>query len=363
MTDLNSSIINFEGEAEGRGNDVPQPRSLRREAGQAVMRNAEIVASEINQIKEHVRATAIDGAIRIGRKLHEAKSLVPYGEWEKWLETNVNYSASTAQNLMRIADEYGRKESQALADISYTQAVALLRLPAEEREQFVAEHDMENLSTRDLNAEIKRLNAEREKLQLTLDELLGGDKQENEKAPEPAITMVDEKELAEARTKAEEAEQRARDLEKSLESARKQVAEAEKRREDDLKREAAKAEAAEKEKQKAVAERNAAKKQAEADALKLRRTEEELVEARKAVRTVEVLPENVKQELDRLRAQASRTGAESEMRAAYDGYVAAFERLMGKLADAETADAETAGRFRAAFYRSTLQMAERMNAQ
>lgn len=308
MTDVNTSIIN--------------------------LRNAEIVAEEINQIKEHVRATAIDGAIRIGRKLQEAKSLVPYGEWEKWLEENVNYSASTAQNLMRIADEYGRKESQALADISYTQAVALLRLPAEEREQFVAEHDMQSMSTREMTDEIKRLNAEREKLQMTIEELLQGD--------------------------ASAGNAHAKDLEKALISAREQVKETEKRREDDLRREQARAAEAEKKLEKAVAERNAAKKQAEADALKLKRTEEELQNARAQVRTVEVLPDSVQAELDALRQKASRTGAESEMRAAYDGLVAAFERLMDKLTAARELDAATADKFSAAFGNAMIKMAERV---
>lgn len=343
MTDVNASIIN--------------------------LRNAEIVAEEINQIKEHVRATAIDGAIRIGRKLQEAKSLVPYGEWEKWLEENVNYSASTAQNLMRIADEYGRKESQALADISYTQAVALLRLPAEEREQFVAEHDMQSMSTREMTDEIKRLNAEREKLQLTIEELLQGDASAGNAQPDAdePITMVDESELKGVRDQLEKAEKiaeeeraHAKDLEKALISAREQVKETEKRREDDLRREQARAAEAEKKLEKAVAERNAAKKQAEADALKLKRTEEELQNARAQVRTVEVLPDSVQAELDALRQKASRTGAESEMRAAYDGLVAAFERLMDKLTAARELDAATADKFSAAFGNAMIKMAERV---
>lgn len=333
-----------------------------------IIRNAAMIADEINGIKEHVRTTAVQGAIEIGRRLHEAKALVAYGEWERWLEENVNYSTSTAQNLMRIADEYGRKETQALAEISYTQAVALLRLPAEEREQFVQEHDMDGMSTRELQAEIKRINEEREKLQLTIDEMMGATPQaasgqlpsaEGSREESEQLQSMREQ-MEEADKIAQEATDRAKDLEKALKSAREQVSEAEQRRVNEIREERAKAERAEKERQKAAQELREAQKAAEEKALQLKRTEEELKAARESVRTVEVLPEQVEAELNRLRSQVSRSGAESEMRAAYDGYVAAFERLMSKVEDAMEADAETAMKFRGAFYNATLKMAERM---
>ena len=328
-----------------------------------IIRNAAMIAEEINGIKEHVRSTAIHGAIEIGRRLHEAKALVPYGEWENWLEENVNYSASTAQNLMRIADEFGRKETQALAEISYTQAVALLRLPAEEREQFVETHDMDGMSTRELTAEIRRLNEEREKLQLTLDELLGDTPQAagGQIPAEESEQMKEMREqMEEADRIAQEANDRAKELEKALKSARDQVSETEKRRVNEIKEERSKTEQAEKERAKAVQELREAKKAAEAKEVQLKRTEEELLQAREAVRTVEVLPEAVQAELDELRAKASRTGAESDMRAAFDGFVAAYERLKSKLEDAMEADAETAEKFRKAFKASTMTMAERL---
>jgi hypothetical protein len=74
-------------------------------------------AEEINLIKEETGRAIMRGLIEIGNRLLEAKSLVPYGEWEQWLENNVSYSVRSAQDLMRIAKEYGRKETQALAEI------------------------------------------------------------------------------------------------------------------------------------------------------------------------------------------------------------------------------------------------------
>lgn len=125
------------------------------------VRTIDTIAAEINGIKEQVRATVVSGAIEIGRRLKEAKSLVPYGEWGAWLERSVDYSERTAQNMMRIADEYGKTDPQALADLSVTQAVLLLGVPAEERGAFLAENDVPSMSTRELQAQIEARRSER----------------------------------------------------------------------------------------------------------------------------------------------------------------------------------------------------------
>jgi len=83
----------------------------------------------------------------------------------KWLQESVSYSKSTAENLMRICDEYGSKlltssddssNSQALGNLTYTQALILLGLPEEEREEIIAAHDVENMSSRELQQIIRQ---------------------------------------------------------------------------------------------------------------------------------------------------------------------------------------------------------------
>lgn len=328
---------------------------------EAITRDAVAIAQEINQIKAEVRDTAIRGAIEIGKRLLEAKSLVPYGSWGQWLEDNVAYSERTAQDLMRIAKEYGRKETQALAEIqNKEQAVLLLALDAQERERFVKEHDLSAMSTRQLEEELVRIRQERERQQLTIEELLGKVDDLTMRLDEDNAAKAAPQQSAE---ELEEEKKRAADLEKALQEARKQVAEAEQRREADVKKERDAAAAAREKLEKTEKERDDARREAEATGRKLKRTEEELTDAREQVRTVEIVPEAVEQELQRLRAQASRSSAESEMRAAFDGFKAAYERLMAKLLDAEggtEADAEAAAKYRAAFYKATLTMAERM---
>lgn len=143
-------------------------------------RTPEVIASEIRDIDQKARQHAVKSAIDIGEKLIEAKELVKHGDWSGWLKENVNYSQSTANNFMRVATEYKELNSQTLANLSYSQAVALLSVPAEERESFVEENNAAEMSTRELQAAIKekqeleqQLQAERERIkaeQLALEE-------------------------------------------------------------------------------------------------------------------------------------------------------------------------------------------------
>ena len=75
-----------------------------------VNRTPEIIAAEINGIKEQTKKMVLYNSIEIGRKLTEAKLLMDHGEWGKWLENAVDYSKSTANNLMKIFQEYGAEQ-------------------------------------------------------------------------------------------------------------------------------------------------------------------------------------------------------------------------------------------------------------
>lgn len=133
-------------------------------------RSLATVTAEIRAYQDAARRMALNYSVEIGRRLTEAKSMVSHGEWGTYLREELGFSQSTANNHMRLFEAYGADQitmtgaavkSQALADLSYTQALALLALPSdEEREAFVADHDMEKISTRELQAEIARLKEE-----------------------------------------------------------------------------------------------------------------------------------------------------------------------------------------------------------
>ena len=127
------------------------------------------LATEINTIKQQTQSIMMTSSIEIGRRLVEAKAAVGHGGWEAWLKENVNYSQRTASNLIKVFQEYGTGQqklfgkeikSQALADLSYTQAVALLGIrDPDERADFLEEHDVAAMTTRELEQAIKERDA------------------------------------------------------------------------------------------------------------------------------------------------------------------------------------------------------------
>lgn len=135
-----------------------------------VIRTPEVIALEINSIKNQTRTIVLYNSIEIGRRLIEAKEIVGHGEWSNWLKASVDYSQRTANDLMRIFNEYGSNQmnllgdnlnSQTYANLSYSKALALVGLEEEDRENFVKENKVEDMSTRELKAAIK----EKQKLQ------------------------------------------------------------------------------------------------------------------------------------------------------------------------------------------------------
>lgn len=136
-------------------------------------RTPEIVAAEIRQIRDDTLKDYLNSCIEIGKRLCEAKEMVAHGEWAGWLKTAVSFSQRTANNLMKIYEQYGAAQgelwgasaiSQTFANLTYSQAVALLAVPAEEREEFVEQNDVANMSTRELQEAIKARDEAEEKL-------------------------------------------------------------------------------------------------------------------------------------------------------------------------------------------------------
>lgn len=128
------------------------------------------LAAEINVIKQQTARTLLVASIEIGERLSQAKNLVPHGEWEQWLSENVDYSQSTAQNLMKLYREYGGNQLgfsgktplEIFGSLTYTQALELLALPPDERETFVEENNVEDMSTRELQKAVAEAKAAKE---------------------------------------------------------------------------------------------------------------------------------------------------------------------------------------------------------
>ena len=128
-------------------------------------RTVETVTLEIRMLQRQAQQIMLGYAVEIGRRLEEVKAILPHGRWGEYLKNEVDYSQSTANNFMRIYREYGAAQqslfggeakSQAYANLTYTKALRLLAIPNEdEREQFIAEHDVEGMSNRELDKALK----------------------------------------------------------------------------------------------------------------------------------------------------------------------------------------------------------------
>ena len=114
-----------------------------------IARSIENITEEIQELKAEAQCTAVYYICRIGKRLAEAKSILPHGEWAEWLANKVEFSQRTASDFMRIYKEYGSDQtslfggnSQAIANLGYTKALQLLAIPAAEREDFVEENNV-----------------------------------------------------------------------------------------------------------------------------------------------------------------------------------------------------------------------------
>ena len=116
-------------------------------------RDIETVTAEILDAKRRGGQAILD----VGRGLIEAKGMLSHGEWLPWLEERVEFSERTAQRFIRLAQEW--TNPIALSDLGATKALAMLALPAEEREEFAAEHDVIDMSARQLEAVRERNEA------------------------------------------------------------------------------------------------------------------------------------------------------------------------------------------------------------
>ena len=199
-----------------------------------VQKGSEQIAAEINGIKRTVRGVMLSAAMEIGRLLIEAKGIVPHGEWGAWLENNVDYSQTTANDMMRLYTEYGDQQisldggpsnEELFGALAPSKALALLALPEEDRREFVQTKPVEDMSVRQLREEIAQLKDEKAASEAARD-ILRGDMENLEAARQKA---EQEKQAAETKLKAEEKNRQA-----AIAAAEKAAAEKVKKKLDDI---------------------------------------------------------------------------------------------------------------------------------
>ena len=94
-----------------------------------------------------------EAILTIGRCLIEAKEQLPHGEWLPWLNERVDLSERTAQKFMKLAREWSNPNT--LADLGASKALMLLAVPEGDREQFIQDHNVIDMSARQLEQAIR----------------------------------------------------------------------------------------------------------------------------------------------------------------------------------------------------------------
>ena len=170
-------------------------------------RTIETITDEILDAKR----TGGEAILTIGRCLIEAKDMLPHGEWLPWLNGRVEFSERTARNFMRLAREWTNR--QTLADLGAAKALTLLALPAEEREQFVEEHNVIDMSARQLKEAIRERDEARKAAEAAKADASAA---EQARAKMEADMAVVNASLAAAREEKQKADQEAARLEQEL---------------------------------------------------------------------------------------------------------------------------------------------------
>lgn len=169
------------------------------------------LTTEIKTIQAQTKMIVLSAAVEIGRRLTEVKSMLPHGEWGAYIKKELDYSHSTANNFMRVYEEFGQRQESlfgggamaTLGELSYTKVLRLLTVPEEEREAFLEANDVAGMSTRELEKALKE--------------------RESEAASERAARLSAEAEAEQANRDAREAKEKLDELERMLKDTRKEV--------------------------------------------------------------------------------------------------------------------------------------------
>ncbi len=251
------------------------------------VRDINTITSEIRYIQNDVQQYAAQGALKIGERLCEAKELLGHGEFLPWIKDEFGWTDRTAQKLMAVYREFGDSQkslfgpeinTKTYSDLPVSKLYLLISVPESEREDFVKENNVAEMSVREMEKLLREKKEAEDESREAHAEL---DKLADKYAALSAVASEQEKELKAAQS----------DVSASIEAAKKEAA-------------------AEAEKARRAAEK--AQKAAEAEAKKAR---DEAEAAKKDLQQLRDNPEIPQDAMDKLKAQFGKAAEEAEARA------------------------------------------------
>lgn len=251
------------------------------------VRDINTITSEIRYIQNDVQQYAAQGALKIGERLCEAKELLGHGEFLPWIKDEFGWTDRTAQKLMAVYREFGDSQkslfgpeinTKTYSDLPVSKLYLLISVPESEREDFVKENNVAEMSVREMEKLLREKKEAEDESREAHAEL---DKLADKYAALSAVASKQEKELKAAQA----------DVSASIEAAKKEAA-------------------AEAEKARRAAEK--AQKAAEAEVKKAR---DEAEAAKKDLQQLRDNPEIPQEVMDKLKAQFGKAAEEAEARA------------------------------------------------
>lgn len=115
------------------------------------------ITNEIIQLKNQIETNIIE----IGKRLIQVKQSLPHGHFTMFLEERVDFTRQTANKFMKIADEF--TNSKATLHLGTEKLYILTTIPKIDRENFIQENDVEQMSTRQLKQAVKGMKKEHRK--------------------------------------------------------------------------------------------------------------------------------------------------------------------------------------------------------
>lgn len=95
---------------------------------------------------------------QLARVFIEAKELVPHGEWQDWLKENADVSVRTAEDMIASYKRFGGRAQ--FEGLSPSKTFKLLPLPSGTEDQFMQDHDVSSMSTREVQEAVKKVREE-----------------------------------------------------------------------------------------------------------------------------------------------------------------------------------------------------------
>lgn len=137
----------------------------------------------LNQIVSEIKFfenQAVVSYWEIGKRLSQAKNNLEHGQWLPWIEDNLGYSRKTASNLLRVYESYPNGNTS--SHLNFSKVLALTSIKdEEERKEFTENHDVEDMTVRELKAEIKEYKRSLEETANELEETVKEKDEEIEK--------------------------------------------------------------------------------------------------------------------------------------------------------------------------------------